>query len=116
VACLARIEEAVKEGIDPDDLLHAVQAYATESAGFTRSKVCFADNWFGSRRWQRFIAAMREEREASAAAAVGHQVRLAGWIRDRSPMCQHITAHQVAALVAARLVTEGQLRAAGLAV
>jgi hypothetical protein len=28
--------------IDPDDLLRAVQAYATESAGFTRSKVCFS--------------------------------------------------------------------------
>ena len=115
-ACLARIEEAVKEGIDPDDLLRAVQAYAAESAGFTRSKVCFADNWFGSRRWQRFIAAVREEREASAAAAAGHQARLVGWIRDRSPMCQHITAHQVTALVAAQLVTKGQLRAAGLAV
>jgi len=37
------------------------------------------------------------------------------WVRDRSPMCKHITAPQVTALVAAGLVTEGQLRAAGLA-
>ena len=27
-ACLSKIEEAVKEGVDPDDLLRAVQAYA----------------------------------------------------------------------------------------
>ena len=50
-ACLAQIEEAMKEGIAPEDLLQAVQAYATDSAGFTRSKVCFSDNWFQSRRW-----------------------------------------------------------------
>ena len=52
-ACLAQIEEAMKEGIAPEDLLQAVQAYSTDSAGFTRSKVCFSDNWFQSRRWHR---------------------------------------------------------------
>jgi hypothetical protein len=114
-ACLARIAEAVKEGIDPDDLLRAVQAYATESAGFTRSKVCFADNWFATRRWQRFLEAMAEEREARTVLAADHHARLAAWVRDRSPMCKHITAPQVTALVAAGLVTDGQLRAAGLA-
>lgn len=115
-ASLARIAEAVKEGIDPADLLHAVQAYATESEGFTRSKVCFADNWFQSRRWQPFLEKFEAEREAAEAVQADHHARLAGWIRDRSPMCKHITAPQVTALVAAGLVTEGQLRAAGLAV
>lgn len=114
-ACLARIAEAVKEGVDPDDLLRAVQAYATESAGFTRSKVCFSDNWFAARRWQRFLEAMAEEREARTVLAADHHARLAVWVRDRSPMCKHITAPQVTALVAAGLVTDGQLRAAGLA-
>jgi hypothetical protein len=113
-ACLARIVEAMKEGIDPDDLLRAVQAYATESAGFTRSKVCFADNWFATRRWQRFLEAMAEERQAQKALTADHHARLAVWVRDRSPMCKHITAPQVTALVAAGLVTNGQLRAAGL--
>ncbi|MEX0969810.1 MAG: hypothetical protein WD046_05110 [Paracoccaceae bacterium] len=74
-ACLARIAEAEKEGVDPDDLLRAVLAYATESAGFTRSKVCFADNWFADRRWQRFLEAMAEERQA--------QTTIPGW----SPKC-----------------------------
>lgn len=114
-ACLAQIAEAVKEGVDPDNLLRAVQAYATESEGFTRSKVCFADNWLAARRWQRFLEAMAEERQARAALTVDHQARLAAWVRDRSPMCKHITAPQVTALVAAGLVTDGQLRAAGLA-
>jgi len=114
-ACLARIAEAVKEGVDPDDLLRAVQAYAIESEGFTRSKVCFSDNWFADRRWQRFLDAMTEERQAQTALAAEHRARLAAWVRNRNPMCKHISAPQVAALVAAGLVTDGQLRAAGLA-
>ena len=48
--CIAQIEEAMKDGIVAFDLLQAVKAYATDSAGFTRSKVCFADNWFQSQR------------------------------------------------------------------
>jgi hypothetical protein len=114
-ASLACIAEALAEGIDACDLLRAVQSYAAESAGFTRSKVCFSDNWFAARRWQGFLDAMAEERQSKTAVAVDHQMRLAGWVRDRSPMCKHITAPQVAALMAAQLVTEGQLRAAGLA-
>jgi hypothetical protein len=58
---------------------------------------------------------MAEERQAQKALAADHQARLATWVRDRSPMCKHITAPQVTALVAAGLVTDGQLRAAGLA-
>jgi hypothetical protein len=111
----AAIAEALAEGIDPADLLRAVQAYATDSAGFTRSKVCFSDNWFATRRWQRFLNVMTVERESRTKFAADHHARLAGWVRDRSPMCKHITAPQVTALVAAGLVTDGQLRAAGLA-
>jgi len=114
-ASVSAIAEALAEGIDPDDLLRAVQAYATESDGFTRSKVCFSDNWFQSRRWQRFLEVMAEERHARTVLAADHHARLAAWVRDRSPMCKHITAPQVTALVAAGLVTDGQLRAAGLA-
>ena len=114
-ASLVAIAEALAEGIDPGDLLCAVQAYATESAGFTRSKVCFADNWFGDRRWQRFLEAIAEEREARTARTADHHARLAAWVRERSPMCKHITTPQVTALVVAGLVADGQLRAAGLA-
>lgn len=58
---------------------------------------------------------MTEERQAQTALVAEHHARLAAWVRDRSPMCKHITAPQVTALVAAGLVTAGQLRAAGLA-
>ena len=113
-ACLAQIEEAVNEDIRPEDLLQAVQAYATDSAGFTRSKVCFSDNWFQSRRWQAYVEKQAEDRERAAALQADHHARLACWISDRSPMCKHITAPQLTALLASKLVTRAQIQAAGL--
>ncbi len=113
-ACLAHIEEAVKEGIKPEDLLQAAQAYATDSAGFTRSKVCFSDNWFQSRRWQAYVDKQAEDREKAAALQADHHARLACWISDRSPMCKHITSTQVTVLLASKMVSEAQIQAAGL--
>jgi len=113
-ACLAQIEEAMKDGIAPKDLLQAVQAYATDSAGFTRSKVCFSDNWFQSRRWQAYVEKQAEGREKTAALQADHHARLACWISDRSPMCKHITAKQIDGLLASNLVTQAQIQAAGL--
>ena len=113
-ACLAQIEEAMKDGIAPEDLLQAVQAYATDSAGFTRSKVCFSDNWFLSRRWQAYVEKQAEDRKKTATLQADHHARLACWISDRSPMCKHITAKQVDGLLAAKLVTQAQIQAAGL--
>jgi len=113
-ACLAQIEGAMKEGIAPEDLLQAVQVYAAESAGFTRSKVCFSDNWFQSNRWQRYLEDIRAKRAKSKALSTDHHARLACWISDRSPLCKHITPTQVTALLTSKLVTKAQIQAAGL--
>ncbi|MEM7521959.1 MAG: helix-turn-helix domain-containing protein, partial [Pseudomonadota bacterium] len=53
--CVGRIRAALDEGVSADDLTEAVKAYATESVGFTRSKVCFSDNWFKSGRWRTYV-------------------------------------------------------------
>tara|TARA_B110000090_G_scaffold7309_1_gene7657 strand:+ start:152 stop:1024 length:873 start_codon:yes stop_codon:yes gene_type:complete len=113
-ACLTEIEEAMKEGVRSEDLLQAAQAYATDSAGFTRSKVCFSDNWFQSRRWQAYVEKQAEGREKLAALQADHNALLACWVSERSPMCKHITAQQVMALLASKLVTQAQIQAAGL--
>lgn len=113
-ACLVQIEEAMKEGIAPEDLLLAVQAYATDSAGFTRSKVCFSDNWFKSGRWRAYVEKQAEDREKATALEADHHQRLACWISNRSPMCKHITAKQIDGLLASKLVTQAQIQAAGL--
>ena len=57
-------------------MFQAVQAYATDSAGFTRSKVCFSDNWFQSRRWQAHVDKQAEDREKTAALQADHHARL----------------------------------------
>ncbi|HDZ80017.1 MAG TPA: hypothetical protein ENH56_02060 [Roseobacter sp.] len=113
-ACLTQIEGAMKDGFRPKDLLQAVQAYATDSAGFTRSKVCFSDNWFQSRRWRAYVEKQAEDREKAKALEADHHARLACWISDRSPMCKHITPPQVTALLASKMVSEAQIQAAGL--
>ena len=59
----------MKEGDALEELLQAVQAYATDSAGFTRSKVCFSDNWFQSRRWQAYVEKQAEEPREDGSAA-----------------------------------------------
>jgi hypothetical protein len=45
-----------------------------------------------------------------------HHARLACWVSERSPMCKHITAPQVTALFASKLVSLAQIQAAGLRV
>jgi hypothetical protein len=113
-ACLAQIEEAMKEGIEPEDLLQAVQAYATDSAGFTRSKVCFSDNWFKSGRWRVYVEDIAKGREEAEVKQAEMLEGLAGWVTDRHPLCRHITAKQIDGLLAAKLVTKAQIQAAGL--
>lgn len=104
----------MNEGILAEEMLLAVQAYATESAGFTRSRVCFSDNWFQTRRWQGYIVEIQAKQAEAEVATADHHARLACWISDHHPMCQHITPTQVTSLLALDLVTEAQVQAVGL--
>lgn len=113
--CLKNIKWAIEEGISPEDLLEAVRIYAAESADFTRSKVCFSDNWFKSRRWLKYIEDIHSKAAKAHAQVANHHARLVSWICKCDPMCKHITASQIADLVASKRVTEAQLQAAGLA-
>ena len=112
--CLSRIREALDAGAEVEDLLHAVKAYATESAGFTRSKVCFSDNWFKSGRWRNYVEDIAKNRDKSKAKEAEMLAGLANWVTDKHPLCRHITPGQIDALLAAELVTQAQIQAAGL--
>ena len=109
--CLAQIEEALKEGIAPEDLLQAIQTYATGSAGFTRSKVCFSDNWFKSGRWRAYVENIAKDREETTVKQAEMLESLAGWVTDRHLLCRHITAKQIDGLLASKLVTQAQIQA-----
>ncbi len=80
-----------------------------------------ADRRFGSAARKQIIMFLADKASDDGSGiwcskgTIQHHARLAAWVRDRSPMCKHITTSQVTALVAAGLVTGGQLRAAGLA-
>jgi len=111
---LRLVAAALKAGVEPDDLLQAVKAYAKESEGYTRSKVCFSDNWFKMRRWEKGLTQIQADRENAREAEVNGRTRLASWIHERHPMCRHITNRQFQDLIAMRLVTPEQVRAAGL--
>ncbi|MFC3613230.1 hypothetical protein ACFORG_05605 [Lutimaribacter marinistellae] len=112
--CLSRIREALDAGTEVEDLSQAVKAYATESAGFTRSKVCFSDNWFKSGRWRGYVEDIAKGREETKAKEAEMLADLANWVTDRHPLCRHITPSQIDALLAAELVTHAQIQAAGL--
>ncbi len=104
----------MKEGIAPENLLRAVKAYASESEGFTRSKVCFSDNWFTSGRWLKYLHSVEEAKEAGKAKEAELLKGLADWVTDKHPLCRHITPGQVTALLAASLVSRAEIEAAGL--
>ena len=112
--CLSRIREALDAGTEVEDLFQAVRAYATESAGFTRSKVCFSDNWFRSGRWRAYVEDIAKGRDEAKAKEAQMLTGLANWVTDKHPLCRHITPGQIDALLAAELVTQAQITAAGL--
>lgn len=111
---LRLIAAAVKAGVKPDDLKQAVKAYAKESEGYTRSKVCFSDNWFKMRRWEKGLAQVKADRDKAREAEAKGRASLAEWIHERHPLCRHITNRQIEDLIASKLVTPEQVRAAGL--
>jgi len=111
---LRLIAAAVKAGVEPDDLKQAIKAYAKESEGYTRSKVCFSDNWFKMRRWEKGLAQIQVDREKAREAEAKGRASLAEWIHERHPLCRHITNRQIEDLIASKLVTPEQVRAAGL--
>jgi hypothetical protein len=112
--CLSQIAASVKAGIEPDDLLKAVKTYATETEGYTRSKICFSDNWFKMRRWEKGLVQIQADRKKAREAEAKGRASLVEWIHERHPLCRHITNRQTEDLIALKLVTPEQVRVAGL--
>jgi hypothetical protein len=114
-ACLAMYRAAIGEGHSHSELLQAVQGYAQESEGFTRSKVSFSDNWFRQGRWRERVEALREE-QAEAVTALNDQLsRLAVWVREGSTLCRHITPKQARGLLTRGMVQNADLLRVGVA-
>ncbi|OCX66848.1 hypothetical protein BFP70_04000 [Thioclava sp. SK-1] len=113
--CRQQFERAIKDGTTAKEFICAVNAYATATEGYTRSKVCFSDNWFRESRWQRFVEEARAAQIDAAELEAKHFRQLAGWVRERSWMCQHISRNQAGELLLRGLVSEPELRRAEVA-
>ena len=112
--CRVVFDDAVSEGIAPEDILMAVQAYERTTAGYTRGKVKFSDNWFRSASWTDHIAQRADAEKTNDVAFQKSLSRCEGWIKARSPMCKHITKPQIEALILAGEVTPKMLISAGI--
>ena len=111
--CQAEFVLAATQGVGQEDILSAVQDYNTTTAGYTRSKVKFSDNWFRSAGWEGYIQRKNEKRKANANALASTLERCKTWIRTRDPMCRHITKVQLRALLEKGMVTPQMLTLAG---
>jgi hypothetical protein len=111
-ACRQLVKDILRQ-VSRDELVVATQAYSAESADFTRSKVAFIDNWLRDRKWQRHLDDLRLARKEAEAAAVKRAEQIAGWIRARHRMCQHLTKTQVHDVVGRNLITLDEAHAAG---
>jgi len=112
--CQQIFEEAISQGVAPKDILAAVQAYAQTTAGYTRGKVKFSDNWFRNASWVDHVAARAEAEKSNAHVLQDSLERCKSWISNRSSMCKHISKAQIEALIAKGDVTQTMLISAGI--
>ncbi|MBU2889081.1 hypothetical protein [Celeribacter halophilus] len=113
--CHKHFKHAIEKGVTVEEIASAVKAYAVETEGYTRSKICFSDNWFRESRWQRHIGEMRAELIEVVKREDEYFQQLAGWVRGRYWMCQHISRSQAAELLSRGLVSEEELSGAEVA-
>jgi len=113
-ACQQIFEEAISQGTAPEDILAAVQAYAQTTAGYTRGKVKFSDNWFRTASWVENVTARNEAEKSNALVLQDSLERCKNWISNRSSMCAHISKAQIEALIATGDVTQTMLISAGI--
>lgn len=115
-SCRRHLAGALAE-VTLDELSAATKAYAAESAGFTRTKVSFLDNWLRDDRWRRHVDELRQQASTTEAAlrTSGEAVlaNAAAWVKARSSMCRHLTEAQVAAAVGRGLISRAEAKTAG---
>lgn len=111
--CHQLISEVLRH-VPVQDLLAAVQAYAVRTTGFTRSKVSFSDNWFRREEWRWFIEENRAQSKLNDLARAKLVAHAAEWIKDKSPLCRHLSAEHANAAIEAGLLTRQQVAAAGV--
>lgn len=116
-ACRRHLAAALSEA-SRDELVEAAQAYAAETAEYTRRTVMFFDNWLRVGRWRRYVDAYRQQRAKAEAQAKANEETMvanaARWISEGSDMCRHVPPKYAAIAVERGLVTREQVQAVGM--
>lgn len=111
--CRRHLAEALGNA-SVEELAAAAAAYAAETDGYTRSKVCFLDNWLRLGKWRRHVDALRQQKATSSESAEKILRQVAGWVKTRHGMCRHLTSGQVTAALQRGLITRDEATAAGV--
>lgn len=112
--CKDIVARLLAEGTAADEIVEGAKAYTAATIGYERNRVFFLDNWLRKRQWAEYSQTasankLLEELNASKVAA-----QHAEWIIGRSLMCNHISAAQATEAIKRGLVTEDQVRLAGV--
>lgn len=107
--CRTQFDAALKEGSSPAEMLAAAKSYALESAGFTRSKVSFSDNWFRQGKWRSAVEDARVAAQEALGKEQRHLAGLAEQVKRQDWICQHITPLQAQRMLAGGLVSQSDL-------
>lgn len=105
---------AVEEGYEVSELIAAVKLYAEESAGFTRAKVSFSDNWFRQRKWEHRVDQVRQDRAEEVVRTKRHYEQVAKWVKERSWMCAHVSERQASEAVSLGYLSLDEALSAGV--
>lgn len=107
--CLTEFRGALEQGFTSPEILAAVKTYAMESAGFTRSKVFFSDNWFRQGKWRNAVEDARAAAKEAVCKEQRHLAGLAEQVKRQDWICQHITPLQAQRMLAGALVSQSDL-------
>lgn len=114
-SCHEYFRVALAQGFTAAEIRAAITDYAVESDGFTRSKVSFSDNWFRAERWRPRVEVGRSAVSASEAKTEEYLRGLAERVKVRDWYCQYVGPAQARMLIERGLVSEDDIRRAGIA-
>lgn len=104
------LRTAIEDGATPSEILSGAKAYAAEQKGNAKRFIAFSQNWVEAKRWT--------EQEAEKPKANRQDIletRAKAIKEKRSWVANTVTANEARELIAARLVTEDECKAAGIA-
>lgn len=110
--CIELFRKAVAEGVSPDQIVQAAKRYRTENSGNKPMYLAYSDSWLEAARWKEYQAptvVARTETVRRAAIIWADQLKGGRYISQSV-----LSAEVIECMLSNHLVTEAQLRQAGI--